>query len=402
MRIRLRVVSGLALLSLLTCNVMLNPTLTLARDRLDGFSWLAAKGHDVHLRAMLDEAVRDGLPGISLVLNGAGFDFRAAVGVSNLVTREPLTPDHLMYVASVGKVFTAVVALQLCEERKLDLEAPISTWLPAELTKRIPSSDKITLRHLLAHTSGIFDYMNDDAIWRNDFSEDPRREWSHDDIITYFYDKPLLFQPGTDYHYSNSNYILVGRIIEQVSGQPLHQQIRQRILSPLDLRSTFNGAEAIRDQKHAHGYFNRHGHIIDTFPWYSHYGLADSGIHSTPADLAVFIQSLFTGERILSERMRVVMTDVSAPWQLGDEYGMGIYVQRNPWGAGLRWYTHDGIDPGYQADIMYLPDYDLVVVVAANASLGLANVIYEKLITAVIQLALDAILNPLEYDQYSE
>ncbi len=401
MQIRLRVISGLALLSLLTCLVTLHPTITLARDRLDGISRLPAGWHDVRLRAMLDEAVRDGLPGISLVLKGAGFDFRATAGVSNLITREPLTPDHLMYVASVGKVFTAVVALQLCEERKLDLEAPITTWLPAELTERISSSDRITLRHLLTHTSGIFDYMNDHYVWRNDFSEDPRREWSHDDIIAYLHDKPLLFQPGTGYHYSNSNYILVGSIIEQVSGKPLHQQIRQRILSPLDLRNTFNGAEAIRDQKRARGYINRHGHIIDTFPWYSHYGLADSGIHSTPADLAVFIQSLFTGETILSERMRAVMTDVTAPWQLGDEYGLGIYVQRNPWGAGLRWYTHDGIDPGYQADIMYLPDYDLVVVVAANASLGLANVSYEKLITAVIELVLDTILNPLGYDKYS-
>ena len=397
-----RIIRALFLLPLLTCLFTLNPTLTLARDRLDGFSWLAANWHDVRLRAMLDEAVRDGLPGVSLVLKGAGFDFRAAAGVSDLITREPLTPDHLMYVASVGKVFTAVVALQLCEERKLDLEAPITTWLPAELTKRIPSGDQITLRHLLSHTSGIFDYMNDDHTWRIDFSKDPRREWSHDDIIAYLYDKPLLFEPGTDYHYSNSNYILVGRIIEQVSGEPLHQQIRQRILSPLDLRHTLNGAAALRNQKHAHGYINRYGHIIDTFPWYSHYGLADSGIHSTPADLAVFIQSLFTSEAILSERMRMVMTDVSSTWQLDDEYGMGIYVQRNPWGAGLRWYTHDGIDPGYQADIMYLPDYDLVVVVAANASLGVANAIYEKLITAVTQVAIDVVRkNTLEHHNYS-
>ncbi|MBT8126877.1 MAG: beta-lactamase family protein, partial [Gammaproteobacteria bacterium] len=259
-----------------------------------------------------------------------------------------------------------------------------------------------TLHHLLSHTSGIFDYMNDDNSWRNDFSKDPRRDWSHNDIIAYLYDKPLLFEPGTDYHYSNSNYILVGRIIEQVSGQPLHQQIRQRILSPLNLRHTFNGAEPIRARKRARGYINRFGHIIDTFPWYSHYGLADSGMHSTPADLAMLIQSLFTSEAVLSERMRMLMTDVSSSGQLGDDYGMGIYVQYNPWGAGLRWYTHDGIDPGYQADIMYLPDYDFVVVVATNASLGAANVIYEKLITRVIQVAVGTVReNKLKQHDYS-
>lgn len=125
-------------------------------------------------------------------------------------------------------------------------------------------------------------------------------------------------------------------------------------------------------------------------------------MHSTPVELAVFIQSLFTSEAILSERMRMFMTDVSSPGQLGDNYGLGIYVQHNPWGAGLRWYTHDGIDPGYQADIMYLPDHDFIVVVAANASLGQANVIYEKLINAVIKVALDAIRkNALEHDEDS-
>jgi hypothetical protein len=113
-------------------------------------------------------------------------------------------------------------------------------------------------------------------------------------------------------------------------------------------------------------------------------------VHTTPTELAAVIQSLLTSEAALSERMRAVMTDVSPQGQLGDDYGMGIYVQYNPWGTGLRWYTRDGIDRGYQADVMYLPDYDFTVVIAANAGLGLANVIYQKLITAVIQFAVEA------------
>ncbi len=345
---------------------------------------------DARLQPLLDAAVRDGLPGVSLRVKGPGIDFESAAGVADVITGEALTTNHVVYAASLGKTFTAAVALQLCDEGRLGLEAPITTWLPSEVTRRIPSSGKITLRHLLSHTAGLIDYMNDDKAWRLDFVRDPSRQWTHSDVVPYLYDKPLLFEPGSNYHYSNSNYILVGVIIEQVIGQPLHTLIRKRILSPLGLQHTFNGQETARSEERAHGYIKRRGRIIDMYPWYSHYGLADSGIHSTPGELALFIKSLFSSEEILSETMRTEMTNVSALGHPPSQYGMGIFVQRDPWGAG-RWYAHDGIDPGYQADMMYLPDLDLTVVLCANASLGKADLIYEKLITAVVQVALDAV-----------
>ena len=344
------------------------------------------------LQALLDAAVRQGLPGVSLRVKGPGIDFQGVAGKADLMTGEALTTDHVMYTASLGKTFTAAVALQLCDEGRLVLDAPITRWLPGFMTRRIPSSGKITLRHLLSHTSGLVDYLNDDEHWQSDFAEDPHRRWTHSDIVPYLYDRPLLFEPGSDYDYSNSNYILVGLIIEQVTGQPLHALIRKRVLEPPGLQQTFNGNEAVIGVKRAHGYIWRHGRRIDTYPWYSHYGLADSGINSTPAELALFLKSLFSTGKILSKRMRMEMTNVSAPGRPPSDYGMGIYVQRNPWGAGRRWYSHDGIDPGYQADMMYLPDLDLTVVLTANASLGRMDFIYENLITAVVQLVLHAVL----------
>ena len=138
----------------------------------------------------------------------------------------------------------------------------------------------------------------------------------------------------------------------------------------------------------AQGYVNRRGRVIDTGPWYSRYGLADSGIHATPADLAVFLRSLFSSETLLTEVMRGQMTRVPAVGHPPAEYGMGIYVLRDPWGAGCTWYSHDGIDPGYQADMMYLPVLDLTIVLAANASLGRADDAYERLLVSVVQAAL--------------
>ena len=133
----------------------------------------------------------------------------------------------------------------------------------------------------------------------------------------------------------------------------------------------------------------RFGRTIDTFPWYRHYDLADAGIHSTPADLAHFIRTLFSTDALLSKRIGAVMTDVPASVASASEYGIGIYVQHNPWGFGLRWYTHDGMDPGYHADMMYLPDFDVAIVLLANGSMGEATQIYEELITAVVDTVLD-------------
>jgi len=251
---------------------------------------------------------------------------------------------------------------------------------------RIPSSGEITLRRLLNHTSGIIDYLNDDSAWRSDFARDPTRQWTHADIIPYLFDKPLLFDPGTGYHYSNSNYILVGRILEQVTGQPFRRLIRTRIIKPLGLQYTFNGNDNSL-KKRAHGYVARRGSVTDTYPWYGHYGLADSGIHSTPADLTLFLRSLFTTGRILSETMRKEMLDASG--SPSSQYGMGIYVKRLP--GGGRWYAHDGVDPGYRADMMFFPDKDLTIVLCANASLGKADVVYEKLIAAVVQMSMGAV-----------
>jgi D-alanyl-D-alanine carboxypeptidase len=380
------------LLLVLTLLVLLLPVRGQGHEWIDTYARAnsATQSHNVRLQFLLDAAVRYGLPGVSLRVKGPGIDFQGAAGVANLVTGEPLTINHAIYMASLGKTFTASVALQIYEEGRLDPEAPITSWLPSEVTKRIPSSGKITLRHLLNHTSGLIDYMNDDKAWRTDFVRDPRRQWTHSDVVSYLYDKPLLFVPGSNYHYSNSNYILVGLILEQVTGQPLHTLIRKRILAPLGLQHTFNGNESVNNQHRAHGYINRRGRIIDTYPWYSHYGLADSGIHSTPGELAVFIESLFDTTEILSETMRSEMTHASASGHPPSDYGMGIYRQQNPWGAG-RCYSHDGIDPGYQADMMYHPDRGLTIVLAANASLGEANSIYEKLIKAVVRVALDAV-----------
>jgi D-alanyl-D-alanine carboxypeptidase len=345
---------------------------------------------DTRLHSLLDAAVGRALPGVSLRVIGPEIDFRGAAGVANLATGEPLTTDHAMYVASLGKTFTATIALQLCEEGRLELGSPITTWLPRNIAARVPSSNKITLRDLLGHRSGLADYLNDDEAWRRDFFKDPHRPWSNRDIVPYLPDQPLLFEPGTDFRYSNSNYILAGIIVERVTGQPLNALIRERILEPLGLQHSFHGHEAKATDMSAHGYVRWRGRCIDTFPWFHHEGLADSGMHATPEDIAWFLRSLLATDVLLSESMRTQMTRIPASGYPPSGYGLGLFMYRNLWGGGLA-YAHDGVDPGYEADMVYFPYLDLTIVLCANASLGMADRVYERLLPAVVHTVLHAV-----------
>ena len=341
-----------------------------------------------HLQSLLDGAIKGGLPGVSLRVSGYGIDFSGASGVANISTGEPLTEKHSLYLASLGKTFTASIALQLCDEGKLQLDAPITNWLPHEVTGRIPMSNVITLRHLLNHRSGIHDYKNDTKAWRTAFKNAPYRQWTHGDVVSYLYNKPLLFKPGARFDYSNSNYILVGMIIEVITGQPLYEHIRKRILAPLGLKYTRNGNEPFKDKYHAHGYVIQDGSVIDTYFRFSRYGLADSGIHGTPGDMALFVEALFASSKILSGEMRAEMTSAIESGSQAPAYGMGIYVQHNPWDDKLLRYSHDGIDPGYRADLKYLPGFDLTIVLATNSSMGEADKVYEKLLSDVMRFVI--------------
>jgi len=342
-----------------------------------------------HFQSSLDGAVKSGLPGVSLRVSGHGIDFSGASGVADIRTGEPLTDKHSLYLASLGKTFTASIALQLCDEGKLELDTPITSWLPQAVTRRIPMSNVITLRHLLNHRSGIHDYKNDAKAWKTAFKNEPHRQWSHADVVSYLYDMPLLFIPGARYDYSNSNYILVGMIIEVTTGRPLYEHIRKRILAPLGLKHTYNGNEPFKRKRHVHGYVMQDGNIVDTYFRFSRYGLADSGINGTPGDVSLFVEALFASSKILSTEMRSEMTSTIESGFQTPAYGMGIYVQHNPWDANLLKYTHDGIDPGYRADLKYLSAFGVTVVLAANASMGEVDEIYEKLLSDVMRFVID-------------
>lgn len=170
-------------------------------------------------QSFLDTATTDGLPGVALTVQSKEVNYSGVSGVTDLQSGEPLSLDNRFYIASIGKTFHAVAMVQLASEGLMNLNDGINRWLPDVITSHIPSSENRTVLMLLNHTTGIQDFQNDMEEWYDDFLKNPDREWNNADILPYIMDRSLHFEPGTDYRYSNTNYVLAALIAEVASGE---------------------------------------------------------------------------------------------------------------------------------------------------------------------------------------
>lgn len=284
--------------------------------------------------------------------------YKKAFGYRYKDASEQIKADsHTKYrIWSITKTFTATLIFQLIEEGKLSLDTRLETFYP-----KIPNAQTITLKQMLGHRSGI-----------RDFTEDPAPPWDTEDksqltssviadrIATY---KPS-FQPGEDFRYSNSNYILLGYILESLEGMPYEDILEKRIAHKIGLSQTsYNQVFPNRDQNEAFTFrFDKEWIEI---PEGKEPGLvpgAAGGIISTPADLAVFIEALFSGKLISTSSLQHILDKA-------DTYGLGIY--RNDFGEHIG-YGHTGAYIASFSSLFYYPEDSLAVAYTTNGH------VYEK------------------------
>ena len=200
----------------------------------------AAEPLEVRLKTALDAVVASDqtvFPGAILsVSHPDQGTYAVAAGVADIETNAPLTPDARFRAGSIAKPFVAAVVLQLVEEGKLSLDDTMTELLPQDVTARFAGSDKITLRMLLNHTSGIPEWLSDEAIGR--IAADPAKVWDVGEFLDLAAAMAPAFAPGTGWAYSNTDYNLVGLVIERATGQPWRETVRTRVIEPLGLKST--------------------------------------------------------------------------------------------------------------------------------------------------------------------
>ncbi|MGY2079085.1 serine hydrolase domain-containing protein [Modestobacter sp. SYSU DS0657] len=339
------VAAGTALSGLLAVGLLAPPALA------------GAPRHTPHaaLEHELDALVaEDGYPGaLAAVSDARGRVRDLTAGVGDVSTGAPVPVDGQVRVGSNTKTFTAVVVLQLVGEGAIALDEPIETYLPGLVRGEGLDGREITVRQLLQHTSGISDYAR--QLVPGWAASDFHRFYEPHELVTLGLEEPALFPPGTDFTYSNTNYVLAGLLVQQVTGRPVGEEITRRVIEPLHLRDTYwpgEGEQRLRD-RHPHSYSHAYSAAepgtppADVTVMDVSMGWAAGALVSTPRDLLRFSHALISGELLRPELLTEMQQTVPAAGTVarGEEgYGLGLQTYTLSCG-GVAW-GHGGDLPG--------------------------------------------------------
>jgi D-alanyl-D-alanine carboxypeptidase len=326
------------------------------------------------LQAQLDSLVLpDAVPGITLgVALAEGRSFGLSAGWADTARHVAMTPDARMLQGSVGKTYFGAVALQLVGEGALDLDGKVADYLgDLDWFARIPNAGDVTIRQIMSHTSGIVRYELNPR-FLEDLSEDPLRTFTPEERLAYLLDSDPPFAAGEGWDYSDTNYILLAMLIEEVTGNTAYDEIRRRILEPDGFSNTvpsdrpyvpglvqgyagrgnpFGGFDAmVEDGRLA---------INPQFEW------GGGGFASTAEDLARWTWTVQEGQAFPARLLEDFRRGTPAPLGPDASYGLGVIMMELP--AGTAW-GHSGFMPGYRTEAYYFPEGRFALALQVNTS----------------------------------
>lgn len=293
--------------------------------------WLLVKAWILPLpntvQEQLDEGIGHGFDGMLVYVDEGGkAPVLYAAGWHDRENKIPANPKALFKIASISKLYTAVSVAKLVNNKSLSLDKSLADYFP-ELATRIENADKITLRMMVQHRSGIPNYTNTPNFWSN-----PTQ--SYQEALDLILDLPANFEPNSDYEYSNTNYLLISKLIEKTTGKEKFEYIQEAILKPLNLQNTFGSIDDVDIDRLMGAYHLNVEENIKT----TNYG----SMIATTEDVGIFLRALNDGS-------------------LFKEGGKEIY-------SSIYEYEHGGWIPGYQSHAKYYKDIDTVVVQFNNTT----------------------------------
>jgi D-alanyl-D-alanine carboxypeptidase len=319
------------------------------------------------LQASLDEEVNlQKVPGLQAFVRTAdGKTWSGTSGTTDLARKDLMQRDDVIRIGSTTKTFTAVLVLKLVEDGRLSLDDPLSKWFP-----KIPNADAITVRQLLNHSSGIPDVIQKGLMK----SVLPSTYWTRDELVQLIARDELLFTPGTKFEYSNSNFILLGYILEEVTGKTALQLLHEQIIDPLNLKNTYFIPYEPSPARLVAGFdrdLARIPGMLDIAPdntsWAT-LAFTSGAIASTADDLGVFFDNLFAGKLLSPAMMDEMKTFIPASNPgLDAQTGSGLGLMRiNVDGHEL--IGHIGEFMGSSSIAMYSPDMGYTITITSNLS----------------------------------
>ncbi len=287
--------------------------------------------------------------------------YAKSVGFANVDTNKEMNNDTKIRIASNTKTYTAVLVLKAVEEGKLKFSDALSSYYP-----QVKNAEKITIEQLLKHRTGIFNFTEipEENEWEQTFH-------TEEEFIGFFVNEKSNFEPGTEFEYSNTNYALLGFILQKIYGKPFAEILDEKICRPLHLKNTYFSTETDETKNEALSYNIQNKYIQNAKVNFSNHP-ASGGMVSTAIELNIFLSALFNGKLISENSLELML-----PKNKG-EYGLGI--EKLPF-SSPEGYTHGGRIENYFSDYWYFPKEKLGIVTLSNA----INIYSEYIQTTMVE-----------------
>jgi D-alanyl-D-alanine carboxypeptidase len=358
-------VAAAALMLASGCGEESTPADTAPTATTNASSVPAGKEMEAGVAQRLDEAIdkamdQASIPGAIIGIWGPDGNYVRAAGVADRASGAPMNTDFYHRIGSQTKTFTITGVLQLADQGKLGLDDPI-----AEFIDGVPKGDEITLRQLARMQSGLANYTDTDG-FQQAFFADPFQNFTPQQLLDFAFAEPLKFAPGEGFLYCNTNTVLLGLVVEKISGQSLPDYIRDHITTPLGMSHTSFPTTNAFPKPHAEGYTVQDADNSETTAtdWNPSWAWAAGAMISTLEDMHIWAPALATGKLLTPQIAAQRLQTVTAPGMPADDgYGVGIFDIGG-------WIGHNGSLPGYQTVSVYLPEKETAMVIFINTDIA--------------------------------
>lgn len=349
------------------------------------------------LQARLDSlTVNQIVPGVTLSVRlSDGTDISLSSGLADVENKIAMKPDDIMLSGSVGKTYVAAVILKLYEQGLIDLKAKAISYLPdADWFQKVQNAPDITVEMLLNHTAGIPEYVYQKELWQA-ISENRDKEWSVEERFAFAGDEPAANAPGKGWAYADSHYLVLGLIIEKVTGRTYYDVLDEMILGPCNLEHTLHS-----DRRSIPGlipgYTNLTGEFLlprrvlndNMYAFNPQMEWTGGGLASSVSDLTLWARQLYGGSLLKPETMKLMLTPAPYKTTLFEDagYGLGSFIAETD---GVKYYSHTGFSPGYITYLQYLPDYQIALALQVNDDSSHDNFSLKEYFNTIKQVVLN-------------
>ena len=342
--------------------------------------------------------MKNDLPGanFSIILpEGEQFDF--STGYADTEKKVILDTEHVLFSGSIGKTYAVAVLMQLVEEGKIDLNARFISYFPdTEWLKGLPNIEKITVRNLLEHTSGLPRYIENQGLW-DSLYHNPDKVWTYEDRLTFILDKDPVHEAGKGWAYSDSNYLLIGMLIEKITVSEYYSVVSNRILEPLDLQNTHPGnTRKVKNLPVAYSklppFFRMPEIVVEDglYAFNPQMEWTGGGFASTTGDLARWAKAYYTAECFSEESLAQITTinpNGKDVMYNGLSYGMGSFTYETDHGTV---WGHSGFVPGFVSIFGYYPEKEIALALQFNCDYPSREKSLEELLQDIIEPLFDS------------